>query len=97
MLWQLNNRGSLIQALQRNLLLFPVEAHMVLSDATSRVERGLASWPVLNPSSQLLTVMSWVYMHISPLSKALITEVSAEAVPSLPVSSDPMITFPAIV
>lgn len=30
---------------------------------------GLASWPVLNPFSQVLTVWSWVYIHTSLLSK----------------------------
>lgn len=39
---------------------------MVLSDAISRVvwKGGLAGWPVLNPSSQLLTVISWTYAHL---------------------------------
>lgn len=88
--------GSLVQVLQMKLLLFPVGRRTVSSDATSSAvpKAGPARRPALNLSSPLLTVMSRVFMHISLLSKSLISDVSAEAVSSAP--ADLMIASTAI-
>lgn len=45
-------------------------------------KKTCACCPVINLSSQLLRVMSWVYKHIAWFSTALITDVSAEAAPT---------------
>lgn len=80
-----------------NLLLFPVGACAVSSDATSWVlQKGgllLDRSQVLAPL--LLTVLSWVFLHISELSKSLTLEVSAEAESSVPAHL--MITLPSVV
>ena len=60
----------------------------------SCVERWCASWLVLNPSSQELTVMSWVCVHI-PAQQSF--DHRGVGWTSLLSASDLIITFPTVV